>query len=73
MTLPGLMGRYREVVMVNKLKRAYAEIVNAMDMERARLGVKKQFADQHSGYGAMFDTMRTGKLTYERYDISDKF
>ena len=217
MTLPGLMGRYREVVIVNKLKRAYAEIINAMDMERARLGgsdyealfetnmsaaeqfdgilrhlqvvercasndskgcggiykikpknrtndgfgnvasgsvggeravlsdgtliwfgkrnsnggcvttytkheldadgnyvldssgnpvtttyesshcaeiffdldgsngqnqygydcfsfaVKKKFADQHSGYGAMFDTMRTGKLTYERYDISDKF
>ena len=217
MTMPGLMGRYREVVMVNKLKRAYAEIVNAMDMERARLGgsdyealfetnmsaaeqfdgilrhlqvverctskdskgcgglykikpknkkidgsgnialgsvageravlsdgtliwfgkrnseggcvttyikhevdadgnyvldssgnpitttydsphcaeiffdldgsngqnqfgydcfsfgVKKQFADQHSGYGAMFDTMRTGKLTYERYDASGKF
>ena len=35
--------------------------------------VTKNFADQHSGYGAMFDTMRTGKLNYENYSIGGKF
>lgn len=35
--------------------------------------VKKNFADQHSGYGGMFDTMRTGKLDYENYSTGGKF
>ncbi len=39
MTLPALLGKYKEVVMINKLKRAYSELIAAMDMTRAKMGL----------------------------------
>lgn len=38
LTLPGLITKYDEVVMVNKLKRTYSELANAIELEKNELG-----------------------------------
>lgn len=38
LTLPALISKYEEVVMVNKLKRTYSELANAIEMRKAELG-----------------------------------
>ena len=51
MTLPALINSYNEMVMVNKLKRTYSTLINAIDMRRAELGA--------SSYAEVFDTSLT--------------
>ena len=45
LTMPGLIAKYNEMVMVNKLKRTYSEIANAIDLRKAELGTS-DYAEQ---------------------------
>lgn len=45
LTLPSLVAKYDEMVMVNKLKRTYAELANAIELRKAELGTDS-YADQ---------------------------
>lgn len=45
LTLPALISKYEEVVMVNKLKRTYSELANAIEMRKAELGTS-DYAEQ---------------------------
>lgn len=45
MTLPTLMSKYDEIVMINKLKRTYSELANAIELRKAELGTS-DYAEQ---------------------------
>ena len=44
-TLPTLIAKYDEMVMVNKIKRTYSELANAIEMRKAELGTS-DYAEQ---------------------------
>lgn len=48
LTLPTLLAKYNEMVAVNKIKRSYSEIANAIEMRKFELGA--------SDYASVFDT-----------------
>lgn len=45
LTMPALVAKYNEMVMVNKLKRTYSELANAIDLRKAELGTS-DYAEQ---------------------------
>lgn len=45
MTLPSLIAKYDEMVMVNKIKRTYSELANAIEMRKSELGTS-DYAEQ---------------------------
>ena len=45
LTMPALIVKYDEMVMVNKLKRTYSELANAIELRKAELGTDN-YADQ---------------------------
>ena len=45
LTMPALIAKYDEMVMVNKLKRTYSELANAIELRKAELGTDS-YADQ---------------------------
>lgn len=45
LTMPALITKYDEMVMVNKLKRTYSELANAIELRKAELGTDS-YADQ---------------------------
>ena len=47
LTIPALVAKYDEMVMVNKLKRTYSELANAIELRKAELGTDS-YADQFS-------------------------
>lgn len=53
LTIPTLMAKYDEMVTINKIKRSYSEIANAIEMRKAELGV--------SDYASVFDTSLSEK------------
>lgn len=38
LTLPTLIAKYDEMVMINKIKRSYSELANAIEMRKAEMG-----------------------------------
>lgn len=38
LTLPNLIAKYDEMVTLNKIKRSYSEIINAMEMSKQEIG-----------------------------------
>lgn len=51
MTMPALIAKYDEMVMVNKIKRTYSELANAIEMRKSELGT--------SDYAEQFDPKLT--------------
>ncbi len=51
LTIPALISKYDEKVMLNKLKRSYSEILNAIDLRRAESG--------SGGYAQLFNPSMT--------------
>lgn len=45
LTMPALVAKYNEMVMVNKLKRTYSELANAIELRKAELGTS-DYAEQ---------------------------
>ena len=46
---------------------------NQFGYDNYSLTVTPKTLEQHSGYGSIFDTIRTGKLNYQTYGFDDKF
>lgn len=45
LTMPALIAKYDEMVIVNKLKRSYSEIANAIELRKSELGTS-DYAEQ---------------------------
>ncbi len=45
LTIPAMIAKYNEMVMVNKLKRTYSELANAIELRKAELGTDS-YAEQ---------------------------
>ena len=53
LTMPALIAKYDEMVMVNKLKRTYSELANAIDLRKAELGTSDYAEQFNPKYSSM--------------------